>query len=152
MKFPKTGRAGLAFTVGPATETCIAVGFFAVVAILFFITSPKDGDFVYSDSPRHALNGVFVLDLLRDLPFGDPVRWAYDYYLRYPALTILFYPPMFSLLLAPFYAVLGVSQSSALVLSAVFTFALGVAVFVLARRVLPPVTALAAGAGRDRKP
>jgi hypothetical protein len=129
-----------------------AVAAFAAIAVAFYITSPREGDFIWSDSPRHALNGAFLLDLLRDHPLDDPVRWAYDYYLRYPALTILFYPPLFYALLVPVYAVLGVSQSAALVLSAIFALALGTGVFALARRVVPAPAALAAGIAATASP
>lgn len=91
------------------------VSLIAIVAALFIFGAPANGSFSWSDSPRHALNGAFVLDLLRDLPFGDPAGYAYDYYAKYPALTILFYPPLFYAFLAPFYFLLGVSQETALV-------------------------------------
>ena len=81
----------------------------AVVALLF-AGAPHGGAFYWSDAPRHALNGVFVKDLLLDLPLDDPAGYAYRYYAQYPALTILFYPPLFYAISAPFYALLGVSH------------------------------------------
>src|SRR5690606_9832331 len=36
------------------------------------------------------------------------------YYAQYPALTILFYPPLFYVISAPFYALLGFSHGTAL--------------------------------------
>lgn len=127
-----------------------AVGIAAVLAIgavaaVCYATSPTGGDFVWSDAPRHALNGAFLFDMLRAFPVGDPVRWAYDYYLQYPALSILFYPPLFYVLLVPVYALFGVSQASALLLSAGFMFMLGLSSFALARRLMPPLAALGVG-------
>jgi hypothetical protein len=114
----------------------------AAVSAAFYLTSPTGGDFVWSDAPRHALNGAFLYDMLRELPLRDPVRWAYDYYLQYPALSILFYPPLFYVLLVPIYAAFGVSQASALLLSALFVFMLGLSTFALARRLVPAPAAL----------
>ena len=91
---------------------CFIVCF--VVAILFVTGAPVDGAFFWADSPRHALNGVFIMDMLKDMPTSDPVGYAYDYYSQFPALTILFYPPLYSFILAPFYAIFGVSQETAL--------------------------------------
>lgn len=88
------------------------------VALMFF-GAPTGGAFEWSDAPRHALNGVFVKDALAALPFKDPAGYAYRYYAQYPALTILFYPPLFYFISAPFYAVFGVSHNTALLAIAV---------------------------------
>jgi hypothetical protein len=85
----------------------------AVATTVLYVTAPKNGDFWWSEAPRNALNGAFILDLLRELPFDDPVSWAVDYYYQYPALTILFYPPLFHAVLAVFYLVFGVSHATA---------------------------------------
>src|SRR5712692_10244928 len=63
----------------------------ALAILLLFKAAPHDGSFWFSDSPRHALNGVFVSDLVRDHPLSGLKAYAMNYYLRYPALTILFY-------------------------------------------------------------
>jgi len=99
------------------------------------------GAFSWSDSPRHALNGAFVLDLIKTAPFDDPAGFAYHYYSQYPALTILFYPPLFSFLLAPFYALFGISQETALftVFISYCFFACGI--FYLARMWFQPFIA-----------
>ena len=62
------------------------------------------GDFSYSDAPRHALNGVFIKDMVAAFPWRDPAGYAMQYYVQYPALSILFYPPLFYVISAPFYA------------------------------------------------
>lgn len=46
------------------------------VAIAIVLTSPLQGEYWWSDAPRHALNGAFILDLIRDRPFGNPVGYA----------------------------------------------------------------------------
>ncbi len=113
------------------------------VSFMFF-TAPQDGEFWWSDAPRHALNGVFVRDLLADLPLSDPAGYAIDYYVRYPALTILFYPPLFYVFSAPFFAVFGVSPATALLPVMITYFALGAGTYALARRWLGPPAALGA--------
>lgn len=114
-----------------------------LAAGLLFLSAPRDGEFWWSDAPRHALNGAFVKDLVAAHPWADPAGWAMQYYVKYPALTILFYPPLFYFVLAPFYALFGVSHATALgvVLLHYFAFALGLSL--LARRWLAaPLAAL----------
>lgn len=85
-----------------------------LLIIALFLGAPAGGDFYWSDAPRHALNGVFVKDFLVSASWSDPSDFAYRYYAQYPALTILFYPPLFYVISAPFYALLGVSHGTAL--------------------------------------
>jgi hypothetical protein len=101
-----------------------------------------NGDFWWSDAPRHALNGAFVKDLAAALP-RDPRGFAMDYYLKYPALTILFYPPLLYVVSAPFYALLGVSHTTAQFVVMLFYFALAAGSYALARLWLPTGLALA---------
>ena len=86
----------------------------ALLVGLLYLGAPSGNTFSWSDAPRHALNGVFIKDLFIDAPLGDPVGYAYAYYTKYPALTILFYPPLFYAISAPFYALFGVSEHTAL--------------------------------------
>lgn len=96
-----------------STSLIIALSLAIAVAMLF-LGAPINGAFDWSDAPRHALNGVFIKDLVADMPLSDPVGYAYAYYAKYPALTILFYPPLFYVISAPFYALFGVSHETAL--------------------------------------
>ena len=68
--------------------------------------------FFNNDEPRHAFNGVFIYDLLRDLPL-DPIQYAYEYYAQYPALSIIHWPPFFYVEEAAFYALFGISVEAA---------------------------------------
>ena len=117
---------------------------FLLGAVLLFLTAPHHGEFWWSDAPRHALNGVFVKDLIAAMP-ADPATWAMQYYVKYPALTILFYPPLFYAISAPFYAVLGVSHATALVAVLAHYFALALGLYLLARHWLGPLAAIAVG-------
>ncbi len=103
----------------------------------------KRGDIDWPDASRHALNGAFVLDFVQQLPWRHPIEFAYDYYRQWPALTILFYPPLFYGVLAAVYAVLGVSEASALLTELAFVFLLAWGAFRLSRHWLGPPPALA---------
>lgn len=105
-----------------------------VAAATLLATAPVDGDFWWSDAPRHALNGVFLMDLFRDLPLADPRGYAYAYYAKYPALTILFYPPLFYLISVPFYLVFGVTHLAAQLAVTAHLVAFGLGALVLFRR------------------
>ena len=115
-----------------------------VIAILFVTGMPPDGAFSWADSPRHALNGAFIMDMFKDMPTSDPVGYAYDYYSQFPALTILFYPPLYSFILAPFYAIFGVSQETALLAGFVCYCFFAVGTYYLARFWLSPFASFGA--------
>jgi hypothetical protein len=123
---------------------------FGVVLVLFLaclallLTAPTDGDFWWNDAPRHALNGAFIMDLVAAHPFHDPVRWAIDYYLMRPALTIMFYPPLFYCVEAIAFAVFGVSHVVAQAAVVLFCGLLAGSVYLLARAVLPRWSAVGA--------
>lgn len=116
---------------------------FLAGAVLLWISAPHNGEFWWSDSPRHALNGVFLKDAVLAFPWRDPVGYATQYYLQYPALTILFYPPLFYVLSAPFYAAFGVSHATGLAVVMLHYVALALGLYLLCRRWLRPLTALA---------
>lgn len=105
----------------------------AIVLLLFVTGAPTNDAFSWPDAPRHALNGAFLLDFVRDHPLRDPTGYAYNYYAQYPALTILFYPPLFYVLLAIFYALFGVSQTAAIAAECVCYIALAIGSYRLAR-------------------
>jgi hypothetical protein len=125
-------------------ERLAAAAVFAVGILLLYLTAPHHGEFWWSDSPRHALNGAFLKDFFATLPH-DPKAWAMQYYVKYPALTILFYPPLFYIILAPAYAIFGVSQSTALAAVLLHYFALSYGLYVLSRRWTGPIAAIAIG-------
>jgi len=122
--------------------TWVLLALVALLAVLYW-QSPRGGAFWWSDAARHALNSAFVADLLRDLPFADPVGYAYRYYAQYPALTILFYPPLLYGLTAPFYMLLGVSHEVALAVVFLHYLAFGLGCWRLARHWLDRIPAIA---------
>src|SRR5215469_7551088 len=76
-------------------ERAVVAAVILGASMVLTATAPVDGDFWWSDSPRHALNGAFIKDFVAAMPWHDPKAWAINYYLQYPSLTILIYPPLF---------------------------------------------------------
>jgi hypothetical protein len=65
--------------------------------------------FFNNDETRHVMTGVFFRDLLVDLPVGHLHDYTINYYLQYPALGLLVWPPFFYLIEGLFMAVFGMS-------------------------------------------
>jgi len=112
--------------------------------LLLFKTSPTQGDFWWSDAPRHAMDGVFYYDMVRAMPISHAKQWAINYYLQYPAVTVLTYPPLFALVEAVFFALFGVSHATAQLTVSAFYLAAAWGAYFLARRWLSRIGALAA--------
>jgi hypothetical protein len=88
----------------------------AALAVVLTTRGIGNGDFRYSDASRHAMDGVFIYDFVRDLPgsLSHPLDYAIEYYAHYPALGIvLYYPPFFAIVEAAFFAVFGISPFTA---------------------------------------
>ena len=100
-----------------------------LLAVLFGIWSLRgvNGSSIADyDSPRHALNGAFILDLFRHGKLLHPVHFGYWYYSRLPALSLPYHPPVFPAIEALAFALFGVSSFVAR-----FTVAVATAVAVL---------------------
>ncbi|MCX7379863.1 MAG: glycosyltransferase family 39 protein, partial [Alphaproteobacteria bacterium] len=111
---------------------------------LIFVATRRTGDIWWMDASRHGLNGAFVMDFAQALPFRNPIEYAENYYRQWPALTILFYPPLFSVSLAVGYSIFGVSEATALGVEALFLVALGLGAYRLSRAWLSTPGACAA--------
>ncbi|MDG2223123.1 MAG: glycosyltransferase family 39 protein [Rubripirellula sp.] len=104
----------------------------------------NDGIWFQGDSPRHALNAAFFLDLVKD-GIWNPIEYAHHYYARYPAITAQRYPPVFYALLAPTFAAFGVSGFVAKCLVQVFALILGVYTLLGIRRWIAAEAGIVAG-------
>ena len=104
-------------------QDVVCLALLSVAVVLLFRTSPRAGDFWWSDAPRHAMDGVFYYDMARALPLGHLRQWAMDYYLQYPAIVVLFYPPLFAVVEAVFFTFFGVSHSTAQLTVSIFMLA-----------------------------
>jgi len=72
-----------------------------------------NGDFFWSDESRHAMDGVYFLDLIKDMPVFHLYQYTKQYYAKYPALGLAWYPPFFAMIEAIFYAIFGISTFAA---------------------------------------
>jgi len=134
-------RGEAAFTWRSGDLICV---FLLACAVAFlFETSPTRGDFWWSDAPRHAMDGVFYYDLVRSMPIGHLKRWAMDYYLQYPAITVLTYPPLFAVVEAACFAAFGISNATAQLTVSLFFLATAWGAYFLVRRWLQPMVAFA---------
>ncbi|MGE5645656.1 MAG: ArnT family glycosyltransferase [Acidobacteriota bacterium] len=64
---------------------------------------------VDTDAARHAMNGVFLYDVLRHGGTLHVVSFARSYYGQYPSLSMPYHPPLFPAFEALFYLGLGVN-------------------------------------------
>jgi hypothetical protein len=95
-----------------------AAGLVLVWAYVVGLHLSNDGMWYQGDSSRHAMNGVFWWDFLKQFP-TSPFGFALAYYARYPVINPVAYPPFFYLVEGGAYQVFGVSPmvSKALVLA-----------------------------------
>jgi hypothetical protein len=128
--------------VRPGVEPVLIAACLLLATGALFLTAPTHGDFWWSDAPRHAMDGLFLRDLILAHPFRHPGAWAVAYYFRHPAITILFYPPLFPAVEAVLFLLFGASHACAQFAVACFTFVLAAASYGLARMMMPRLAAL----------
>jgi len=73
---------------------------------LVWLHADNDGLWFQGDAPRHAANGLFWLDYLRDFTF-DAKGYALSYFARYPVINPVAWPPLFHILTAGAYSLFG---------------------------------------------
>ena len=100
----------------------LVLGGLIAVALTLFLTSPTDGDFWWFDASRHAFNGVFIRDFFLDGGLLNPVKFVSEYYRKYPAINIGFYPPLFYITSAPFLAIFGANHAVSQAVVTVYAF------------------------------
>lgn len=72
----------------------------------------NDGLWFQGDAPRHAVNGIFLRDLVHE-GLSNPIEYAKSYYARYPVVTMSRYPPLFYFLEAFAFEIFGISTTVA---------------------------------------
>lgn len=102
----------------------------AAHAVVYRASEP----FYYNDETRHVMTGVYFRDLLRDMPVGNLREYTVNYYLQYPALGLLVWPPLFHILEGLLMSVLGTSVAVPLALVGLFAAAACVYLFLLVCR------------------
>lgn len=105
------------------------------------------GGLGWSDAPLHAMDGVFIHDLVRHFPGGSPQAWAESYFAKYPCLgLIVYYPPVFAVVEAAMFAVFGISAAVARLTVVLFALAALLALYWVARQLLDRDSAVFAAA------
>jgi 4-amino-4-deoxy-L-arabinose transferase-like glycosyltransferase len=97
------------------------------------------------DSPRHAMNGVFLADAVRAGAVRRPVDFAWSYYARLPALSMPYHPPVVPGMEALFLLLLGVGEGAVHLPVALSAAAAAVLLFRLGVRWLGSAALAAAG-------
>jgi hypothetical protein len=104
-----------------------------VLALVVLLTSMRGLEplrFKQPDAAKHMLNGAFLHDFVRSGEFTHPMSFAKQFYVRFPAITIPYHPPVFASIQALFFAAFGVNFFAARLSVAV---AAGVSAFLLYR-------------------
>jgi len=98
----------------------------AIFILVVFVSIPhlSNPHFFAPDADRIAMDGVFLLDFIKDLPGSIMNLYEYTitYYAKYPALSIGYRPIVFQLVEAAFYFVFGYSYLSAKMAGLLFLF------------------------------
>jgi hypothetical protein len=96
------------------------------------------------DADRIGMDGVFLLDFIKDLPLSLIHLYDYtvEYYAKYPALSIGYRPIFFPLIEAIFYALFGVSHLSAKMAVMFFLFIAMIFWFLLVSQIYGSSTAI----------
>lgn len=107
------GESKLSAPARNATRWLLLVG---AIALVCFIAARdiRWGEFEYHvDEAQHAVTGLFMADMFRDMPVRHPVEYAYRYYAQYPAVALFHWPPLFYLFEGMSFLLLGASAVSA---------------------------------------
>jgi hypothetical protein len=72
------------------------------------------------DMPRYLMNGVYLHDLLDDLPVKNPIKHACRYFAKYPALSLGHHPMLPAFAEVPFYKLFGISVFSGRLMTVCF--------------------------------
>lgn len=88
---------------------------FAIVPILVLValqlaTFQFSEPIFFGDENRHVMTSIFFRDLLADRPLTDLRGYAENYYVQYPALGLLIWPPLFHALTGVVMLVAGTSS------------------------------------------
>ncbi len=126
------------------TKSVFYIAILCTVAILLSTKGITDEGTVslQGDSPRHMMNGVYFYDLIRDFPFSNPIEYTYQYFVRYPALSLGHHPVLLGVAEVPFYSIFGVSVFSARLTIVFFILIAGIVWFLLIRAIYDENTAL----------
>lgn len=114
-------------TSSKAERLALCGALLLILAVQLFTYQPSE-PFFNNDETRHILTGVYFRDLFHTMPLRSLPSWTMSYYLQYPALGLLIWPPFFYGFLGALMALVGTSMLAGR--AAVFLFALLACVYV----------------------
>ena len=79
------------------------------LGLAHLLVSHSTEPFFYNDETRHVMTGVYFRDLLHDMPLTHLREYTINYYLQYPALGLLVWPPFFYFVEGLFMSLFGTS-------------------------------------------
>lgn len=100
----------------------LGLPFVCVVLAIILLRDIGNSSIGYPDADRFMMDGVFILDFLREMPLTRIYDFTIRYYAQYPALSVGYHPPFFPLVEALFNSVFGINTWSSRL--AVLAFAL----------------------------
>ncbi|MBI1309869.1 phospholipid carrier-dependent glycosyltransferase [bacterium] len=118
---PLQSSNGCRAQVAPGAWWWILPSLLVIVATHLAIPQPDEPVF-YGDENRHVMTGVFFRDALADQPVTHLKQYAESYYVQYPALGLLIWPPLFHFVEGALMSVFGTSYLVGQVTVAVFSF------------------------------
>jgi len=117
-----------------AVETPFVLVPLALIFAAHWCVDPVSEPYFNNDETRHVMTGVFFHDAIAYWPTGNPKKYAVQYYLQYPALGLMVWPPLFYVSEGAWMTVFGTSFDSARALVALFGVVGGIYFYRLARR------------------
>ncbi|HEX4808973.1 MAG TPA: glycosyltransferase family 39 protein [Bryobacteraceae bacterium] len=100
-----------------------------VIGIFFAGWGLRTIDIVDTDGARHAMNGVFLHDLIASGKLAQPRAFGRAFYAHLPALSMPYHPPLFPAVEALFFSAFGVNVLAARLAIAVAVALSGVLLF-----------------------
>jgi 4-amino-4-deoxy-L-arabinose transferase-like glycosyltransferase len=131
------------------SSAALALAILAALTALMVLRQVGNTALAYPDADRLLLDGVFMLDFIREMPVWPPRRiydFTVNYYAQYPGLSIGYKPVFFPTVEALFNGVFGISPASSRLALLFFAFVAVAAFFDLVRERFGVATAFWASA------
>jgi len=113
----------------------LSLFFVLVVMSILLLRGIGNPNHIYPDADRQLMDGVFILDFMREMPVSEIYEFTVDYYAQYPALSIGYRPPFFPFVEALFNAAFGINIWSSRLALLAFTIVGVTAWFKLVQRI-----------------
>ncbi|HYW48635.1 MAG TPA: glycosyltransferase family 39 protein [Bryobacteraceae bacterium] len=112
---------------------CCFLAFFVFAVCLQWRDGAFRAEFSGSDEAAHFVTSLMVHDYVAASMPGSPVKFAQDYYARYPKVAFGIWPPLFHLSQAAWMLALSPSRASVLILMAMWAAILAAGCFLAVR-------------------